>query len=141
MKKASKVLFLIGGIVGILVAIVFLALGIVYLSVGVLATSADIPDWAQKIINEIIAQNPGYTITQVADILKTMGAVLIVFFVLAVAAVVLSFICSSKENRPLALLIVATAFAVAGGTVFSILGGIFGIINWAQERKAQTPAA
>ena len=131
MKKASKVLFLIGGIVGILVAIVFLALGIVYLSVGVLATSADIPDWAQKIINEIIAQNTGYTI----------GAVLIVFFVLAVAAVVLSFICSSKENRPLALLIVATAFAVAGGTVFSILGGIFGIINWAQERKAQTPAA
>lgn len=141
MKKASKVLFLIGGIVGILAAIVFLAVGIVLLSVGVLATSPDIPDWAQKIINEIIAQNPGYTITQVADTLKTIGAVLIVFFVLAVAAVVLSFICSSKENRPLALLIVATAFAVAGGTVFSILGGIFGIINWAQERKAQTPAA
>ena len=141
MKKASKVLFLIGGIVGILVAIVFLALGIVYLSVGVLATSADVPEWAQKIINEIIAQNPGYTIAQVASVLKTTGAVLIVFFVVAVAAVVLSFICSSKENRPLALLIVATAFAAAGGTVFSILGGIFGIINWAQERKKQTPAA
>lgn len=141
MKKASKVLFLIGGIVGILAAIVFLALGIVYLSVGFLATSADIPDWAQKIINEIIAQNPGYTIAQVASVLKTIGAVLIVFFVVAVAAVVLSFICSSKEYRPLPLLIVATAFAAAGGTVFSILGGIFGIINWAQERKAQTPAA
>ena len=141
MKKASKVLFLIGGIVGILAAIVFLALGIVYLSVGFLATSADIPDWAQKIINEIIAQNPGYTIAQVASVLKTIGAVLIVFFVVAVAAVVLSFICSSKEYRPLPLLIVATAFAAAGGTVLSILGGIFGIINWAQERKAQTPAA
>jgi len=141
MKKASKVLFLIGGIVGILAAIAFLAVGIVLLSVGVLATSPDIPDWAQKIINEIIAENPGYTITQVANTLKVSGAVLIVFFVVAVAAVVLSFICSSKEYRPLALLIVATAFAVAGGTVFSILGGIFGIINWAQERKAQNPVA
>lgn len=141
MKKASKVLFLVGGIVTILAAIAFIILGIISLSAGVLATAADVPDFVKEIIAAIQKDYPSYTVQQIADLLKAVGAVFIVLFVLAIAAVVLSFICSSKEHRPLPLLIVATAFAVVGGSPLSILGGIFGIINWAQERKVQAPAA
>lgn len=141
MKKASKVLFLVGGIVTILAAIAFIILGIISLSAGVLATAADVPDFVKEIIAAIQKDYPSYTVQQIADLLKAVGAVFIVLFVLAIAAVVLSFICSSKEHRPLPLLIVATAFAVVGGSPLSILGGIFGIINWAQERKVQAPAS
>ena len=141
MKKASKILFLIGGIVTILAAIAFLVIGILGFAAGALATAADAPDFVKEIIAEIQKDFPSYTIAQIADLLKTVGAIFIVLFVTAVASVVLSFICASKQYRPLPLLIVAMVFAAAGGSPLSILGGIFGIINWAQERKAQTPAA
>ena len=141
MKKASKILFLIGAIVTILAAIVFIVIGIVALAAGAAAGGADAPEWVQKLVQQIMADNPGITLQQVIDLLKTTGYIFIVLFVAAVASVVLSFICASKEYRPLPLLIVAMVFAAAGGSPLSILGGIFGIINWAQERKTQAPAA
>jgi len=141
MRKASKVLFLIGGIVTILAAIAFIVLGILGMVVGGLATSPNAPDFVKEIIAAIQKEYPAYSVQQIADLLKTVGAVFIVLFVFAIAAVVLSFICASKENRPLPLLIVASVFAIGGGSVLSVLGGIFGIINWAQERHTQAPAA
>ena len=142
MKKASKILFLIGAIVTILAAIAFLVIGIVGLAAGAYAANLQTaPQWVVEIVQKIQQENPSYTIQQVIDSLNAVGYVFIVLFVLAVASIVLSFICQAKDYRPLPLLIVATAFAIVGGSPLSILGGIFGIINWAQERKAQTPAA
>ena len=141
MKKASKILFLIGGIVTILAAIAFIVIGIVALAAGALATNPDAPEWVTKLIQQIVADNPGFDVKKAVDLLNAAGYVFVVLFAFAVAAVVLSFICSSKDYRPLPLLIVATAFAVVGGSPLSILGGIFGIINWAQERRNQASAA
>lgn len=141
MKKASKILFLIGGIVTILAAIAFLVIGLVALVAGGLASQPDAPEWVTKLINQIIADNPGFDFKKAIDLVLAVGYVFVVLFALAVASVVLSFICSSKEYRPLPLLIVATAFAVVGGSPLSILGGIFGFINWGQERRTQTPTA
>ena len=141
MKKASKILFLIGGIVTILAAIAFLVIGIVAFAAGALASSPDAPEWVNKLIQQIIADNPGFDVKKAVELIKIVGYIFVVLFALAVASVVLSFICASKEYRPLPLLIVATAFAAVGGSPLSILGGIFGIINWAQERRTQAPAA
>ena len=140
MRKASKILFLIGGILTILAAIAFVAIGGVSLTAGALAKSAGCPEWVIKMINEIMADSK-CTFEQAVDSLLTVGVLFVVEFVLCIPCAVLAFICNGKDRRPLPLLIVATAFAVLAWSPLCLAGGVLGIVNWAtverKEREAQ----
>ena len=140
MKKASKILFLIGGILMIVAAIAYLAIGIVGLVAGVLASSPDIPDWVAKMINDIMADSHCTFEVAVKSIL-TVGILFSVEFILAIPCAVLAFICSGRDRRPLPLLIVATAFSVLAWNPLCMVGGVLGIVSWStverKEREAQ----
>lgn len=140
MKKASKILFLIGGILMIIAAIAYLAIGIVGLAAGALATTSDVPEWVQKMIIDIMADSHCTKEVAVQSIL-TVGVLFVVEFVLAIPCAVLAFISSSKDRRPLPLLIVATAFGVLAWNPLCMVGGVLGIVSWAtverKEREAQ----
>ena len=140
MKKASKILFLIGGILMIVAAIAYLAIGIVGLVAGVLASSPDTPEWVSKMIAEIIADSHCTKEVAIKSLL-IVGALFTVEFVLAIPCAVLAFICSGRDYRPLPLLIVATAFSVLAWNPLCMVGGVLGIVNWAtverREREAQ----
>lgn len=140
MKKASKILFLIGGILMIVAAIAYLAIGIVGLVAGALASSPNIPEWVSKMITEIMSYSNCTKEVAIKSIL-TVGVLFTVEFVLAIPCAVLSFICSGRDRRPLALLIVATAFGALAWNPLSLVGGVLGIVSWAtverKEREAQ----
>ena len=141
MKKASKILFLIGGILTILGAIAFLGLAIVCIIAAGMSQSPDCPQWIQKLIVDICNDYHMTGEEAVAAIL-TVGIVFVVFFVLSIPAAILSFICSGKDKRPLPLLIVATAFSLMAGSAVSTVGGILGIVSWSTvERKEREQKA
>lgn len=140
MKKASKILFLIGGILMILAAIAYAAIGIVALIAGFAASSPEIPQWVAKMISDIMADSQCTFEVAVQSIL-TVGILFTVEFILAIPCAVLAFICSGRESRPLPLLIVATAFGALAWNPLCIAGGVLGIVSWStverREREAQ----
>ena len=140
MKKASKILFLVGGILMILAAIAYAAIGIVALIAGLAASSPEIPEWVARMINEIMVDSHCTFEVAVKSIL-TVGILFSVEFILAIPCAVLAFICSGRESRPLPLLIVATAFGALAWNPLCMVGGVLGIVSWAtverKEREAQ----
>ena len=141
MKKASKILFLIGGILGIFAAIAYVVIGAVAIYAAAVAQGGqDVPEWVVKLIQQIMADSH-VTAEQAVKSIAAVGVLFMVLFVLAIPAAVLSFICSSKDKRPLPLLIVATAFSLTAGSALSVVGGVLGIVSWAtverREREAQ----
>ena len=143
MKKASKILFLISGILTIIAAVVFLVLAIVYLVyggivAGIVNGTINPLDLPQPVIEAIsdLAKSLGVSGEALANQLISTGVYFLITFFVAIAAVVLSFICKAKDYRPLPLLIVATVLCGAAWSICGIVGGILGIVNWAVfERK------
>lgn len=140
MKKASKILFLIGGILTILEAIAFIAIAAVSFYVVAVAQDPDVPQWVAKLINQIMADSH-VTAEQAIASVAAVGILFIVQFALCIPCIVLSFISASKEKRGLGLLIVSTVFAGAAWSPLSLVGGVLGIVSWAtverKEREAQ----
>lgn len=135
MKKASKILFLIGGILGIIAAVAYIAIGAVALYAAYVAKDPAAPEWVIKMINDIMAESK-VTLDEAIKSVYVVGVLFIVEFVLAIPCSVLAFICKGKENRPLPLLIVATVFAGAAWNPLCLVGGVLGIVSWATvERK------
>lgn len=139
MKKTSKVLFLVGAILTIFAGLAFLGIAIGAFVAAGLAESPDCPEWINKLLISLM-ENTKLTRETCVKLVIAGGAMFIVLFVLSIPACVLSFICSSKEYRPLSLLIVSMVFATLSGSALSVAGGIVGIVNWSKfERKEQTP--
>ena len=140
MKKASKILFLIGAIVTILQAIFFVIIAGVSFYAAAAAQSEAIPEWVIKLIQQIMQDNQCTKEQAVASI-ATVGVIFIIEFALCIPCIVLSFISANKEKRGLGLLIVSTVFAGAAWSPISLVGGILGIVSWAtverKEREAQ----
>ena len=140
MKKASKILFLIGGIVTILEAIAFIAIAAVSFYAVAAAQQPNVPEWVVKLIQQIM-QDSKCTQEQAVASIATVGILFIVQFALCIPCIVLSFISASKEKRGLGLLIVSTIFAGAAWSPVSLVGGVLGIVSWAtverKEREAQ----
>ena len=136
MKKASKILFLIGGILAIFLAVTWLALGSVFVAAAASLKAGEPFDFAIELAKDILKDNPTYTMEQVVKYILAVGIVFFVLFVFAIPAAVLSFICKGKEKAGLGLIIPAMALSLFAGSTLSVLGGIFGIIACAQENKA-----
>ena len=139
MKKASKILFLVGGILTIFAAIGFVILaGFSFYAVAV-AEEPDAPQWVIKLVNDLIAE--GSTKEQALAAITLVGAVFIVQFILSIPCAVLAFVTSGKDKRGLGLLIVSTVFATLAWSPVCLVGGVLGIVSWStverKEREAQ----
>ena len=145
MRKASKILCLIGGILGIVLALVWIILGIVYFVFGGLAaavaagtgTWADLPQSVQDLFTRLIEQQGFTNMEQLATYLFGEAILFLVMFLFSIPSAVISFILAKKEKTGLPLPIVLVVLSWAGN-IPSVVGGVLAIVNWAVvERKEQ----
>ena len=144
MKKASQILFLVGGILAILLAVLWLVLSIVYFVNAAAAltlaegySGADLPQPVKDFITQWAQDNHCSSWKEVATQITGFAVWFLIMCIFSIPAAILSFICK-KEKRGLPLLIVATVVNAVGGCVVSVVGGVLGIISWAiWERKEQ----
>ena len=143
MRKASKVLCLIGGILGIILSIVWLIVAIVYFANGAVATAiasgkvgGEIPQAIRDFLTEFMKEHPGYTWEQIAESLMGTAVLFTIMFLFSVPCVVFSFIVKGKEKTGLALPIVLVVLSWAGN-VCSFVGGVLAIVNWAVVENKQ----
>ena len=145
MKKASRILFLIGGITAIILSIVWLVVSIINFVYGAGAsivaglTKGTIDVELYKTIATWL-QNHGFNVNSQADWvaasnqLAANGVIFLVMSIFAIPAAVLCFV-ARKENASLGLLITATVFNVLGGAPVGIVGGVLGIVDAAIKNK------
>ena len=140
MKKASKILFLIGGILAIFAVLIYLIFGIgslVCYGLGTQILNGVNPgEEIVKAFNDLCAQLQ-VTMEQVVPTFLTMGIVFMILFVLNIASVVISFVCKAKEKSGLGLLIPSAAINLCASNLVSLVGAVLGIVYWATKgRKA-----
>ena len=152
MRKASKILCLIGGILGLVLALLWLILAIVQFVFGGFAAAAaagggaDLPESVQQwLIDYVYAHGgPGAFPNGWEDVaakLFAQGAFYIVMMLFCIPSAVISFILSKKEKTGLPLPIVLAVLSWAGN-VASFVGAALAIVNWAiVERKEEQPKA
>ena len=147
MRKASKILCLVGGILGLVLALVWLILCIVFFVSGGLMTAwiagGDIGQAARDWLQEL-ARSTGYYYSMEAfeGYCYAQGATYLVMFLFSIPSAVVSFILSKKEKTGLPLPIVCVVLSWAGN-IAAFAGGALAIVNWAiVERKEgeQKPA-
>jgi len=127
MRKASRILLLIGAIISIVLVVTFLILGIVF---GVLGSPAMV-DAIRAGIKDGSIVVEGVTDIETAiqvyqSSMLSSAATFFVLFGLNIACAVLSFIARKKQTK--ALYILSIVFGGVSGSEVSLLGGIFGLI-------------
>ena len=140
MKKASKILFLVGGVLAILSIIAYLLFAIATFVCGgvviALSEGGTVDPKIADIFNKLAADT-GLALAEIGAIYITMGVVFAVLFVFSIASTVLSFIDRAKENPGLGLLIPSTAIHLFAGNLVSLVGGVLGIVYWATKGKKE----
>lgn len=140
MRKASKILCLVGGIFGIALAIMWLVLSVVFFVTGgfaaAYAAGAEIPqaikDW---LYNYMDSTGVYYTMSALSGVLIGFGVEFLIFFLFCIPSAVISFILSKKERTGLPLPIVLFVVSFAGNLP-AMVGAGLAIANWiVVERK------
>ncbi len=146
MKKASKICLLIGGILGIVLAVTWFALTVFFFVWGGIATAvasgADVAanvrdaiyDWAVKYLDGSY-YTPEQLWTAIAAVCFAEGVLFLVMMLFAIPAAVISFILRKKEKTGLPLPIVLAVLSWSGN-IAAFAGAALAIVNWAIfERK------
>ncbi len=145
MRKASKILCLVGGILGIVLALLWLVLSIVFFVNGALATTVlaggDLPQQVRDALIEFARASGFYSLEAFETYAYTEGATFLVMFLFSIPSAVVSFILSKKEKTGLPLPIVCVVLSWAGN-IASFAGGALAIVNWAivERKEGQQPA-
>ena len=143
MRKASKICCLIGGILGIVLAVLWVVLSIVYFAYGGVAAAldagsvkwSDLPETVRSFLNGYADARGIYTYAGLATDLIGQGVLYLFMFLFSVASAVVSFIVWKKEKTGLPLPIVLVVLSWAAN-IASFAGGVLAIVNWAVvERK------
>ena len=142
MRKASKILCLVGGILGIVLALVWFILAIVYFVFGGTAaviaageSTGEIPQSIRDFLIEFSRAHPGMTMEEIAASLIGSAVLYIVMMLFSIPSAIISFILSKKEKTGLPLPIVLAVLSWAGN-IASFAGAALAIVNWAiVERK------
>ena len=132
MKKASKILLIINGVLAILAAIGFLVTGIIFMY----GATPEAREMILKLIDEgAITTSTTMTREELATFVQTMSSSLGIGFVISavlnIPNAVLSFIAAGKEKKPLYIIVIV--LSVLSSTLVGILGGIFGLISSSKE--------
>ena len=142
MKKASQILFLIGGILAILLAVLWLVLAIVFFVDGGIAaavasdpsTLANLPQDVIKALNDLAKAAGVNTWEALASYCIGLAVMFLFVAIFAIPAAVLSFI-SRKPSASMGLIITATVFNILCWNPISVVGGVLGIVNCAVNKK------
>ena len=134
MRKASKILMLVAGIVSILVAIGLFITAIVLLS-------CTLPDAKEAIIeglqNGTITTTFQGTIDQKAEYIQALfaalGVIFIIWAILAIVNSVVSFIGRGVQNKP--MLIINIVFGFISCVEINLVGAILGLIANSRENQ------
>lgn len=147
MKKASQILLLIGGIVAILLVVLWAVLGVIYFVYGGVAS----------VVSGISKGNVDASMVEtVANWMKAHGlnpnsladwetatstcfayaVVLLIMSVFAIPAAVLCFV-GRKPSAGLGLLITVTVLNILGGAPIGVVGGVLGIVDAAMKKNKQ----
>lgn len=152
MKKASQVLFIIGGIIAIILSIVYFVVSIVsFVRGGLILTFTEACKTGHLSISQMEAVDKALkalgfaqgteAFVSVAALeafghkIVRRGVLFVLMAVFAIPASVLSFVSKGKENKNLALLIVTTVFNAFVWNLPSVVGGGLGIADFAVSRK------
>ena len=144
MRKATKIVLLIAGILSIVGAVGWLIGSMVYLICGVVAAAAaggsasgDIPE---AIVNFIVdyAQSHGLNLEETASALLATGIIYLVFAIFCIPAAILSFIARKKEAK--GPYIACIVFGALSATGVALVGGVLGLIALAVEPKEEPKA-
>lgn len=152
MKKASQVLFIIGGIIAIILSVVYLVVSIVnfvrgglilafttaYNNGNLSITQMEAVDKALKALgyaNGIAEFESVAALEAFGHKIVGRGVYFVLMSVFAIPSAVLSFVSKGKENKNLALLIVTTVFNAFVWNLPSVVGGGLGIADFAVSRK------
>ena len=132
MKKASKILLIINGVLAILAAIGFLVTGIIFMY----GATPEAREMILKLIDEgVITTTTTMTREELATFVQAMSSSLGIGFVISavlnIPNAVLSFIAAGKEKKPLYIIVIV--LSVLSSTLVGILGGIFGLISSSKE--------
>ena len=145
MRKASKVLCIIGGIVGIILAVLWFVLAIVYFvyAGAAIALEADPTAWTsmpkgiQDFLQDFVQTHTELTSWgAVAGSLTGAAVLFLIMFLFSIPSAVLSFIVAKKEKTGLPLPIVCAVLSWAGN-VFAFVGAGLAIVNWAVVERKQ----
>ena len=128
MRKASRILLLIGAIISIVLVVTFLILGIVFAYLGSPAAVDAIREGIRngEIVVEGSLKDIELAIQVYQSSMLTSAATFFVLFGLNIANTVLSFIARVKQTK--ALYILSIVFGGVSGSELSLLGGIFGLV-------------
>ena len=134
MKKASNILFLVGEIVSVIVAVV-------YITCGSLFAVYSSPDKTDEIIygieHEIIHSGFKGTVEEQAYFIQVLFLTLaIVFFImLAIVLINLAVTIIARRNTTKTTCILNIVFGTLSGVEVNLVGGIFGLISTIRENK------
>ena len=141
MKKASKICLLVGGILGLVLTLLWLVFAIVmFVYAGVLAAwhnGAEMPQAMAEAISDWARANGHYydSYEGLLSALIAQGVLYVIMMLFALPCAILSFILRGKEKTGLPLPIVVAVLAWSGN-VASFVGAGLAIANWAVvERK------
>ena len=141
MKKASKICLLVGGILGLVLTLLWLVFAIVmFVYAGVLAAwhnGAEMPQAMAEAISDWARANGHYydSYEGLLSALIAQGVLYVIMMLFALPCAILSVILRGKEKTGLPLPIVVAVLAWSGN-VASFVGAGLAIANWAVvERK------
>ena len=128
MRKASRILLLIGAIISIVLVVTFLILGIVFAYLGSPAAVDAIREGIRNgsIVVEGSSSDIELAIQVYQSSMLSSAVTFFVLFALNIANTVLSFIARVKKTK--ALYILSIVFGGVSGSEVSLIGGIFGLV-------------
>ena len=133
MRKASKIIFLVAGILSIVCAVGYLVTGLVY----VILPNTDV--WAE-VCNEIMKDNPSLKpadMEAIKTIVVTCGVLFLISVAFAGVNSFFSFKAWKQEKPSKALNVLNIVFGVLSGVIVNIVAAIFAFVaNGQEERRA-----
>ena len=148
MKKASKICLLIGGILGLVLAVLWLSLSIVwFVRAGMFAAAQatdDISGWPAAFRNwflDWIHANGYNSWDACIAAAVSKGVTYLLMMLFAIPAAIISFILRGKEKTGLPLPIVLAVLSWSGN-IAAFAGAALAIVNWAivERKEGQQPA-
>ncbi len=135
MKNVSRILLLIAGIVSFVCALVFLIMGIVYLALTTPEAKQIIIEGLQNgsINTSVVGQSVEEQAATIQIILGALGAVFMVWAVLALINGVISLVGRAKGTK--GWMIINIVCGVVSGLIINLVGGILGVIANNQQNE------
>lgn len=127
MKKASKILFLIGGIYSIVSAATFLLLAVMFIVIGILANPDVI---SEGLLNGTITSDVTNDPVELSNIVRLVmfinSGMFLLFMGLNTANAIVSFKAKNEDNKT--LFVSNIVLGIISQTIINLVGGIFALI-------------